>query len=335
QALELTLRADDLLGLGEACPLPAFSTETFEEARVELASLQDFEMHWPKTAENCRPWLDGQLEGLRCHVPSTRFAIEGAFLDLAAKYFELPLASLLARMHGRDAPSGTLELSKLLPGNDDDWTTAASRALARGYKTLKIKLGFRDDFDRELASLLVLREHVGPAVKLRLDPNQNWLPNDVARNLQQLTSIDPELVEEPVTADTLAQLESSPVSLAIDESLRSADVLDEFTPHMDRLRLRAVVIKPALLGLVRALDIAKHAKGLGLDVIVTHLFDGPIGHATASSLALAVGTSKYAQGLAPHPGLSLAPERRVSGVCAGYLRLGDVAGLPLHRVPEC
>jgi hypothetical protein len=45
------------------------------------------------------------------------------------------------------------------------------------------------------------------------------------------------------------------------------------------------------------------AQRQGLGVIVTHLFDGPVGLAAAAELALSLPTAPWACGLDRHPGL--------------------------------
>jgi L-alanine-DL-glutamate epimerase-like enolase superfamily enzyme len=64
------------------------------------------------------------------------------------------------------------------------------------------------------------------------------------------------------------------------------------------------VLKPAHLGLSRCLVLAETAATRGLGLIVTHSFDGDIGHAAACALAAALPAKPWPCGLAPHPGLS-------------------------------
>jgi L-alanine-DL-glutamate epimerase-like enolase superfamily enzyme len=68
------------------------------------------------------------------------------------------------------------------------------------------------------------------------------------------------------------------------------------------------VLKPAALGLLRAHEIGVRAQARGLDVVVTHLFDGPIGLAAACELALSLPRPPLACGLDAHAGLAAWPE---------------------------
>jgi L-alanine-DL-glutamate epimerase-like enolase superfamily enzyme len=65
--------------------------------------------------------------------------------------------------------------------------------------------------------------------------------------------------------------------------------------------LAAVVLKPMTLGgFDRCLTIAEAAHAAGLAVIVTHVFDGPIGSAAAACLALAIRGVTMPCGLDAH-----------------------------------
>lgn len=337
QGFELELSVSDgTKGVGEASPLPNYSAERIEHVAAELHQLEEFEVSLPLRPAECREFVSKMTKRMACQLPSVRFALEGALVDLCARRFNLPAASLLAVMAGRTEAHQELRLSKLLAGNDlPSLLGAARHATGRGYETVKVKLGLGRGIERELDDVRVLRERIGFSIKLRLDPNQSCARSDLAGLLASMQGLEPEFVEEPVCLDELVALESCPVPLAIDESLRDAQALERLSPHLSRLKICAVVIKPALVGLCSAIALARCAENLGLDVVVTHLFDGPIGHAIASSLALAVGTSTRAHGLAPHAGLLLSPERRVAGLGAGHLRLVAQAGLPLSECAKC
>jgi L-Ala-D/L-Glu epimerase len=337
RGLELTLRVNDALwGLGEASPLPFLSGEHLEDVESQLARIGPFEVDLPDSAPACRPLIENLTERAGCRVASARFAFEGALVDLCSRHFGIPAPSMLARMAASPGPLDEIEVSKLLYDTDlPGLLRAARRAVARGYRTFKVKLGSVENFGHDLGRLEALRELLGPTANLRLDPNRSWPTTELPRLLGQLTAFSPEFVEDPVAATDLLELDRSPVPLAIDESLRTEGLLDILAPHLGRLDIRAVVIKPALLGLLCSLELAERARSLGLDVIVTHLFDGPVGHATAASLALAIGTETRAQGLAPHPGLLLSPEQRILGLGSGKLALVDQPGLPLSGVVRC
>lgn len=335
--LEL-ITADGIVGRGEASPLPRFSSESYEQAHAELGAIGALDLEFPAIASECGEFVGQVVSRTGCTLPSTRFALEGALLDLVAQRFQLPLANLIRDISGQapGAPSrvaAEIDLSTVVTARDlPVLLTSARHAVAQGFRTLKFKLGPATDFERELGWVQALRMSLDASIRLRLDPNQAWTARQLPRMLSQLVALAPEFVEEPAAFADLLQLGHSPVPLAIDESLRDDLTLEILAEHRGRLNLSALVIKPALLGLMRAITFAEYGRSLGLDIVVTHLFDGPIGLATAGSLALALGSRQTAQGLAPHVGLRLSPTRRVLGITAGKLELVQQPGLPLSTV---
>ena len=120
-------------------------------------------------------------------------------------------------------------------------------------------------------------------------------------------------MEEP--SDPLVE---SPVPLARDESL-----LDE--PRAD---VAVWVLKPmALGGLTRCLELAARARESDIDVIVSHLLDGPVALSAAAALSLAVGAPNRAAGLYPPPGLGAWPERPLPAFTQANLIRRDTPGL--------
>ncbi|HEY4157472.1 MAG TPA: hypothetical protein VGM29_05220, partial [Polyangiaceae bacterium] len=85
--------------------------------------------------------------------------------------------------------------------------------------------------------------------------------------------------------------------LALDESLcglspTQAEALWDHTPN-----LRAIVLKPMLLGVCACLDLAQRATLRGLAIVLSHTFDDRVALALSAALALAVGSPNVAHGL--------------------------------------
>lgn len=82
----------------------------------------------------------------------------------------------------------------------------------------------------------------------------------------------------------MVELETSPVPLAADESLRDAEVAKRL---LDAPAVSVIVLKPTLLGGIdRCLDLGLRATRSGQRCVVTHGFEGPVGHGAACELAL-------------------------------------------------
>ena len=243
-------------GLGEASIVPEVGTEPLEAAREALGRA---------------PLRLDELDAL-AGTPAARHAVELALLDLAAQREGVPLAKLLeARAAGSVAVSALL-VERAACG----LAREAAAAVAAGFRTVKLKLGADDDYVRAA----VVRDSVGPSVRLRVDANAAWTAEQALRMLRTLAPLGIELCEQP-TAD-LAGLEDSPVAIAADEQV-ATDLEGALA------RASVLVLKPmALGGVLPALRLAARARGLGKRVVVTTSLDGAIARAGAAHLAAAL-----------------------------------------------
>lgn len=287
EGLVLTLRDDaGRCGQGEASPLPGFSTETLQDCERALTAV-----HQRITGADEEGWpIVEELAALR----AARFAFETAIADLQAQAAGVSVAELL----GGPRPYSQVAVQAVCGS-----LLEARSAVAAGVRTLKIKIG-GVDFGAELALLRELRAELGPEVALRLDANGAWSPHEARRRMEQLTEVAPEFVEQPVPAGQLADLLPAPLPIAADESLRSPAERAALLGAADCV---AWVIKPAVMGLRMAREIACIAQKHDKCVILSHLFDGPIALAACCELALSLPRAPSTCGLRPHAGLSAWP----------------------------
>jgi L-fuconate dehydratase len=75
----------------------------------------------------------------------------------------------------------------------------AAEAIGTGWSALKIKVG--GDHDADLRRCAIVREIVGPDVRLMLDANQVWEIDEAITRLRDLAAFDPYWIEEPVAPD--------------------------------------------------------------------------------------------------------------------------------------
>jgi len=253
-------------GRGDAAPLPELGTETLEECAGQLA----------RASAAALP-----------SSPAARCAVEQALLDLHAQREGVPLARLLDPAAPLRVPASALLAAQSIP----ELAREARATAAAGFATLKIKVGFEDDFAR----VAVVRDAAGPAVRLRIDANGAWDASAALERLRELAPLGIELCEQP-TAD-LRGLESSPIALAADEMVAS-------DPDGALERARFVVLKPMLLGgLISALNLARRAHARGLQAIVTTSLESATGRAGAAHLAAAT------LALGPQPAAGVATGR--------------------------
>lgn len=279
-------------GLGEATPLPGYSDESLDQAAAELRRLAG-----SRSLRPCEsPEEVAQLvaaSGLE--TPSARCALESALLDLGARRKRQSVHAFLT-----GSTRMRVAMNALVHLDDEDEAYAAARAaLDEGFKVLKAKVGRPGRFEQELHVLGMLRRRLGDEVEIRLDANGAWSLREAPAHLHALAPIAPAFVEQPVPSRDLAVLSESPLPIAADESARRPEVLADC---LARKRIEVLVLKPMVLGgLLPCLALAEQARSNGVRCVVTHLFSGPVAHAGATELALALPEEPLACGLASHP----------------------------------
>ena len=247
-----------VIGWGEAMPLPGWPG-------ADLSATRDALEEWA---------TDPDPEDL----PSEQFAhgaVELALLDMEAQQSGRSQAEMLSK---GGPVADAVEINALVSDADE-----AASAVSDGYATLKLKVG-ASDLDVDVAAVAAVREAIGDSCRLRLDANGAWTVDQAVAALSRLKQFDIEYVEEPVAGiEALTQVaEQSPIPVAVDDSLGSADAeLPESIP--------VVVVKPMALGGSRTAYVAaRHWINEGRKVIITNYFDSAIGQHAALSVAAAL-----------------------------------------------
>lgn len=316
-----------LAGLGEASPLPGYSPDDAFAvgARLAHASLVLSGAVLDGDVDAVGAALDRAELDLECS-PSARFALETALLDLLARRRQVPLHELLS---GSAPRTSVLPRSGLLPrsATGDELLASASAAVARGLRTLKVKIDpalVRERF----TDLVRLRDAFGGV--LRFDANGAFAAEEVPALFDRLAPLEPEIIEEPTRGEGLLRLGETACAWAADESLADAQLADAI---VERASCAAIVLKPGLLGgLLRARALAERAESRGLGVVVTHALDGPVALAAACELALSLDEPPLACGLDPHAALEAWPACRIAQLEEqAHVTAGVEPGLGLER----
>jgi L-alanine-DL-glutamate epimerase-like enolase superfamily enzyme len=294
------------LGLGEALPLPGYSRDDADRAFEVLSDATAVPLHIPPGPAGLAQ-VGAALAPLHAALersPSARYALECALVDLLSRRSGLAAAPWLAQGRALQA----VPVSVLLPDDDDAAVAAAAEAARRGHRVLKLKVARADrsaaQEDALLAAVRAAADAAAPGrVRLRLDANGEMDPAALVQRLAAWAAFGVELVEEPLAGAALLGLPALPLPWAVDESLDDPALSAKLLALPAGRAPTALVLKPAMLGLVRCLELAAAAGGRGLGVIVTHSLDGDLGHAAACALARALPQPPWPCGLAPHPGL--------------------------------
>ena len=290
-ALRLT-DADGATGWGETSPLAGFSVETLESTTEQLVQLKSkmLASEVPTGLERLNGAFDNWL-GRPVLFPSVRFGIESAVLNLLADATQTPLPALIG-----GAASASVAVNGLLMGTPNEIIERARQLRAHGFQTLKLKVGSRT-IDEDINLLKQVRETVGNDIKLRLDANRSWDYEDAATFMRRAADFDVEYIEEPArNLDQLRKLiykTTPPIPVALDESLSQINPKDLSSPY----HISAVVIKPTMLGLERAVLFARASKENGITSVISSAFESSLGIYTLASLAAVVQDSKTAAGL--------------------------------------
>jgi o-succinylbenzoate synthase len=315
------------VGQGEASPLPDYSADDLGAARAALDAFArgapGFDLEQPLDAI-------GTAIGKSA---AARFALETAVLDLVGQRRGQPLWALLGE--NRESGPAQLSLSALVDTTSlEAGLRSAESARERGITTFKLKIGRRGAWATELRIAERLRATLGPALRLRFDANRAFVPSEAPARLRELAALDPEFVEEPLGASLLPALGRSPTPLALDESLLDPGLLERGAALRDA-GVVAVVLKPMLLGgFSRCRALASRARALGLRVVVSHLFDGPIGLTAAAALALALAEDgDGAAGLDRHSALRSWQGLDLPAVTSAAVERWDAPGLGLPLLP--
>lgn len=271
---------DGAEGRGEASPAYWLGDDALADVAEALARITDRCRARPPLAE-ARAWLAAADV-----PPAAACALDAALLDLEARARGVAVAALLGAADGAAVAIAAL----LAARTPTDAAAEAEAALAAGYRTLKLKVGGGTIAD-DRARVAAVRARMPADARLRLDANRAWPRAAADAALAALAVFAPEYVEEPLADGGIPALaalaDTSPVPLAIDESLRGAADVDRLVALGARVH---VVLKAARVGGPTALvALARRAAAAGMPVTVTDAIESGVGmcHAVHAAAALA------------------------------------------------
>jgi L-alanine-DL-glutamate epimerase-like enolase superfamily enzyme len=296
RGLWLTVSQGDLVGTGEASPLPGYSPDDLASVEAELQRFLPILGSLPECPEHPDEIEALCAEHLAC--PSARFAAESALLALLGQRRSLPVHRLF-REDTAPLPVNGL----LLGGSLQELIEEARGKAARGLRCLKLKVGALP-VEEELARLQALQAALGPALRLRLDANGVFTPEQALWLAERLRGGSVAEIEEPVAPERWSELAPPPEGLlwGADESLQRRSE--------EQLRSEVCgffVVKPAVLGWFGALRLGERGRERGKGLVVTHLFDGPVALEACRELAGALGPGLLPCGVDEHEALGAYP----------------------------
>ncbi|MGD0809933.1 MAG: enolase C-terminal domain-like protein [Acidimicrobiales bacterium] len=169
-------------------------------------------------------------------------------------------------------------------GYSDDKVLALVRAaLDNGFTHIKLKVGA--DIDDDIRRVKLVRDAVGPSIKLSVDANQRWDVADAIANVGRLSQFDLYWVEEPTSPDDILghvaiSRAVAPVRVATGEHVANRVMFKQLLAsrgigicQIDACRVAGVNENLAILLLAAkfGVPVCPHAGGVGLCEIVQHL----------------------------------------------------------------
>lgn len=308
----LVLQTDEgVVGYGEACPVPAFTSET-QASIVELVETRIAPVIVGRDPLDRLPLLDAVSRVLR-FAPFTMAALDTALLDLAGRALGVPVHALLGGSF-RTA----IEVHGSVGWSEDpaDMVRVATEQAAV-YRTLKLYAG-RGDLRADVQRLAAVRDAVGEDVGLFVDINGLWSPSDLVQALPWLADIGIRLLEQPLPVQASAfqahVVATGKVDVIGDESVRT--VADAAQVCTARSATVLNVGHSKLGGPTAALAAAQLGLANGLGVMVGSVIE--MGIANAMGLHLAAALPRLA-----HPAYLMGPMKYREQITAEHVTVVD------------
>lgn len=268
-------------GYGSAAPVAVITGETalsvtgaIDHIKTALIGLEI------ETLELVLQKLNSCIKG----NPSAKAALDMALYDLYCKWCHLPVYRFLG------GPSCSLQTDMTisidtLPKMADD----VEKALAKGFDTLKIKVG--NDPELDFLRLKTISKVAGPSIKLRIDANQGWKPKEAVNIMERVyrEGIAIELLEQPVFSEDYNGMkfvrDRVSVPVIADESVFSpADALRILEMQaVDGINIKLMKCG----GIYNALKIAAIAESAGVSCMIGSMMEGALSVSAAVHLAKA------------------------------------------------
>ena len=178
---------EGLWGIGEAAP---FEPVTGESAATVLKALKLFRTGLigmdPLDVEGIHRMMDRLLSG----NTSAKAAVDIALYDIKGKLMGQPLYKVL----GGSVNQIVTDMTVGIDTPEAMAAEARERVEKDGFTILKIKAGINPIED--IQALTLIRQAVGPNIRLRVDANQGYTVSDAVRTLKAFEELGVEAVEQ-------------------------------------------------------------------------------------------------------------------------------------------
>jgi len=206
-----------VMGWGESCPYVPVTSET---QATDLAIGKDLATFVRGRDPFTLGAIMAEMDGFSPANASMKAAMEMAVWDICGKLAGQPVYKLLGGY--RDSFETDITIGM---GTPAEMASKATKHVAEGFKTLKIKLGEGPEPDTQ--RMKAIRDAIGYSTKLRTDANQGWNAAETVRALRMMEKYQMQICEQPVPYWNVEGLkfarDNSPTPIMADESVH--------TPH--------------------------------------------------------------------------------------------------------
>jgi o-succinylbenzoate---CoA ligase len=268
----------------DICPFPNLHSETIDDVKIFFYSNADlFSEIEIDSLEDVLKFETLLIS--KFGIPkSLSFAISMACLELLNKERNTSLGNLFGNNDQNE-----LEINGLITGDINEVVQATNELIAKGYSTLKIKVG-SNSIEYDIARIDAIKDLLRDnKIKLRLDANRAWTLEQAVDFCESTQDVSIEYIEEPL--QDIRQLkelyDSTGINIALDETLYEKHSLD----YIKSLSfIKAFVIKPSVLGsLGRLIQLSNLAKEMNIQLVFSSIFESGIGMKQLIALASSFG----------------------------------------------
>ncbi|MRI01311.1 fuconate dehydratase [Kriegella sp. EG-1] len=167
--------------------------------------------------------------------------------------------------------------------SDEKMRRLCQEAKAAGFDHMKIKVG--SDLKDDMRRAAIIREEIGPNLRLMMDANQKWDVNEAISNMAELKKFNPYWIEEPTSPDDILGHASiakaiAPIKVATGEHCQNRVMFKQLLQakaigicQIDSCRVGGVneILAILLMAAKFKIPVCPHAGGVGLCEYVQHL----------------------------------------------------------------
>ncbi|MBM1105006.1 L-fuconate dehydratase [Aurantibacter crassamenti] len=167
--------------------------------------------------------------------------------------------------------------------SDDKMRRLCQEAKAAGFDHMKIKVG--SDLKDDMRRAAIIREEIGPDLRLMMDANQKWDVDEAIENMAALKKFNPYWIEEPTSPDDIlghAKIAKAvaPIKVATGEHCQNRVMFKQLLQaeaigicQIDSCRVGGVneILAILLMAAKFKIPVCPHAGGVGLCEYVQHL----------------------------------------------------------------